>query len=1186
MTLRLRAAAYSPNAARLGILPTPQGLSGSMVLGDVGAFSIAYPLDGPKSPWLASACEVALEVSYDDGQTWVEPDNARFLRLRRKGDQVDAPNVVTYEGPSYLWLLDKSPVLPEGQLNAEGKRAFLTATVGTIIRTLVQEAQTRGELPGLTVGTFSAATDSAGVAWGTVVTIYYDPGTSYLTILRNLADQGLCDFTMSGRALKVYKGSTVMATASGATLLKGRDLTEAPYAGTLEGIASHAFLLGDGGKTFERTNPSAPTPWGRWTTFISQGGVSDTGTMTVLTDATLALASDERVENTYGLDFSRAKALPFRDYNLGQMIAVKAGDDVPESLRLRQITLTRDEKGTVQGNVVLNDRFLENDVSQSRRIQGITGGTTVDGGTGGRPDQRGDRTTPKAPTGLTSGSAAYLDDAGKVWALVTLDWADVTENTDGTAITDLAYYEVFYRFASGGAWTSAGTTTASTFSKGGFQANTGYDFRVEAVDNAAIPHRSAPSLVITDVTQADATAPGKPSTPTASAYLGQLLLRWDGLLDSGGTPPLDYARAEFHLSTAAAFVPSAATLVGTTSSRAGGSTVITGLTYGTAYYAKVVLYDNTGNASPASDAATATPVKMGGIDLDTGAVGYDALAFKQSGNQVPDGTFEDVQYRTNLQQTAGLLVPPMEAGWSLVSDVANSVSGSWALRLNTAASGAAQRNVRLLGTLGLQVPGDVGTKDAMRVSPGEKWLLRFQAKGTGGNAKVGMFWTTYDADGTFLSFVGINYWTPTGAFATYSAAATMPARAAFAKPHLSTTSDSTTGMVYVDDVEVRPIIGTLLVDDAAITNAKIASMAVDKITAGALTAAITVSGRIATGLTGARVEINDQGLKQYNASGVLTVDIPVSGGATFGGTMRTGTTGARVEVKPGGSGGQVELYSGYVSETAPGYLSTVVTGDAPASNATIYLVSPKRNADPVATLALQSADADGASAAAFYLDRGDLQIYGKPAGAYGGAIHFRNIGAGGANWGSVMRYGSGIRLHSNNGYAVLSSTFRAWVLADTEAHIQSPDIRIIGATTHSGGALTLSDTYARTATFAANLGIATAPLGVVYRITSSARYKVEIRDEEVPLEAVKALRPRSYVDRGQWEDNGGDSTGLKRHLGLIAEEVAAIPGLGDLLVPRDGEGRPESVDYDRVAVTLLPWLHDLERRLEALESRA
>lgn len=988
MSLRLRAAAYSPNGARLGILPTPQALMGSMVLGDVGGFSISYPLSGPKAPWLGGACEVALEVSYDDGQTWTEPNDARFLRLRRKGDQVEAPNVVVYEGPSYLWLLDKSPVLPEGALNAEGKRPFLTATVGTIVRTLADEAKARGELPGLDVATFSAATDSNGAAWGTVVTLYYEPGISLLTILRNLFDQGLCDFTMVGRSLRIYKPETVMGGASGATLLKGRDLTEAPYQGTLEGIASHAFLMGDGGVTFERTNPTAPTPWGRWTTFISQGGVSDTGTMTALSDAALALAAEERVENTYGLDFSRAKALPFRDYGLGKTVAVAAGNAVPEALRLRQVTLTRDEKGAVQGNVVLNDRFLENEVRQSRRIQGITGGSSLDGGSGGRPDDGLDRTTPKAPTGLTVGSTAYLDDEGKTFALVTLAWAAPTQNTDNTALTDLQGYEAFWRLP-GQPWSSMGVTSSVTISMGGFQPNTTYDFTVQAIDNASPPHKSALAAAVTDVTEQDATVPTRPSQPIVTPYLGVLLIEWDGKVDADnngigdGPPPLDFAAVEFHVGTATGFVPSAATLVDTATNKAGGSTAVAGLTYGGVYVIKLVMVDRAGNRSPESFYTLAIP--------------------------------------------------------------------------NKAATG---------------------------------------------------------------------------------------------------------------DIE---------------------SITANQITAGIISAAITVSGRIATALTGQRVELNNTGLKAYDAGGVNTVAINTDGSATITGTYQTATSGRRLEIST------VALNNGYGADgqhslkfypatltggwTASGMFPDVATSGSNQGNALVLQGSQKLAAPftgssiylGMQSMSIQSTGPTGATTQ-ITLSEGS----GRSSLSLSAQDMICGPGVGG-----TLSLGGGSLTHSNGTLNLTddTGTMRLYGAADgTSQYLRS---QIIYNRTYASGATVVMTT-----------------LGTLGRLTSLERNKVNIDREweaKADLCAIKGLAATTFYDRGNAERYAEwsalpdgirgadyDADFPRRILGLIAEDVQAL-GLDDLL-QYDENGVLTGVAYERVAIALLPWLHDLERRMAAQES--
>lgn len=1179
--MNLRLIAYAPNGARRGPLPTPEGITAAMVFGDVGALDVTYPTAGPKVAYLQSAAEVAVEVSYDEGKTWSEPENARFPLLNRESDPLDEVPVLKYAGPGYVWLLTKARVLPEGKLDAEGKRAFLSKNPGAILSTLFQEAKARGGMAGFDVSTFNALTDSAGQAWPEVITLKYEPGLDYLTILANLHEQGMVDFTMVGRQLRVYVADTVMAGASGVTLKRGRDLSEAPYKGTLAGLANFVYLLGDEGKSFSRTGAGI-APWGRWEDFLTQGGVSDTGTMTVLTDAALALAAEERVEETYGLVFARAKSYPFRDYGLGKSVGVHVAGQ-PVQRRLRQITLTRDAKGVVAGNVVLNDRFLEDEIRRSRRTKGITGGASADGGSGGRPAPVNavDRVAPKAPTSLSYATDAYLDNAGKVWALVTLSWVPPTENVDGTALADLAGYQVYYRptgtGGTGAFWSRMVPTTGPQANISGLAANTHYEFSLRAVDESG--NLSPYSAIYAVVTDDDVVAPPKPSTPTALAYLGQIMLAWNGLSNTGAAMPSDFARVEFQISTDPAFATF--TVVDQSTARGPVSTVATGLAYGTTYYARVRAYDHSGNASVPSNSASAVPVKMGGVDLAAGIVGYDAFAFKQNGNSIPDGTLEDADFRAALAKPG-----TMAAGWSLLSDAANSVSGLWSLKADGAVGSGQQRAVQLLADKGVSVPGQT-RGNAMRVSPGERWLFRCMAKGTT-NDTIRVVWWVYDGAGQFINWVIPSPYYTGGALGTYSVALTMPNKAAYAAPTLVMDTAVSSGVSYFDDLEIRPIIGTALIEDAAITNAKVASMAVDKLSAGVMNALVTISGRLATSLTGARTELNSTGLVSYDASGNLRTYIPSNGGDNLlTGTVKTGLTGARVEIAAAGaSGGVARFYSAHASETSPGTVSTWVQGNAPAANAALYLVSPKRNAYTQCTMVLQSSDADGAASAALYVDRGDLQIVSTTTNGFvWGGINLRN--SDGTVWAQLMRDGGwGAKLHAQLGSVRVSSAFNANLSAGESLGLEAFNGTIhltAKATQHQGGPLRLKDTWARGISSAAAVGIGSD--GTLYHITSSARYKLDIQDAELdPAAMAKGLRPRTFIDRREHEENDGSTEGLKRHLGLIAEEVATIPVLGDLIVPRDEQGRPNEVRYDRVALALIPWLHAMEDRLERLES--
>ena len=109
--------------------------------------------------------------------------------------------------------------------------------------------------------------------------------------------------------------------------------------------------------------------------------------------------------------------------------------------------------------------------------------------------------------------------------------------------------------------------------------------------------------------------------------------------------------------------------------------------------------------------------------------------------------------------------------------------------------------------------------------------------------------------------------------------------------------------------------------------------------------------------------------------------------------------------------------------------------------------------------------------------------------------------------------------------------------------------------------------------------------GLLAQSTSSLRYKVEVQEQDIPNDSVLALTSKSFIDKAQYEENGQKSDGLQRILGLIAEEVAEIPVLGDLLVNRNEQGQPDSVNYDRVAVALIPLIKELHNRVTVLEGK-
>ncbi|MEV4897352.1 hypothetical protein AB0K48_49240 [Nonomuraea sp. NPDC055795] len=322
----LRLVAYQPNGARLWVLGQHLGLEASMPLNDMSSLRLTYYGLAQGAAWLESPCEVAVE--YSTGGGWTEPANARFLRIKRSGEDTDRSAARAYQMPGYTWMLTKLILYAGTGGLVDGKRQFAAATPGDILAAFVGEGQARGALPGLAVD-FTVTHDSVGQAWNKTLTIGLDVGVNLQAVLINLSEQGICDWQMSGRTLQVYNEGTALARQLAAgpapvDLRLGRDVDQAPDEATLEDAASVILIAGEDNLRVEVSNPAATVPWGRWETYQQQGGVSDHGTATLLGQHALERVARERVQLTRQLVFGAARWLPLAGYRVGDHVLAPA----------------------------------------------------------------------------------------------------------------------------------------------------------------------------------------------------------------------------------------------------------------------------------------------------------------------------------------------------------------------------------------------------------------------------------------------------------------------------------------------------------------------------------------------------------------------------------------------------------------------------------------------------------------------------------------------------------------------------------------------------------------------------------------------------------------------------------------------------------------------------------------------
>lgn len=608
-SLHARLVAYRPFGARIGVLAEPVSFSASMLHDDDGAISIEYSmLSGDAQAFdreLTDGLEVAVEVS--DGTGYREPDNARYVITGRSGKTDDRTRTVTYSGQSISWLLSKAENNDSSHLLADGdnkgKRPFYSSNPGVILKTLLDENKARGGVAtGLTLG-FDTAKDTGGAAWARKYTLYYSLGTDLQTILSSLVNGGGCDWRTSGRTLKLWNAdSTALSRdlSKQVVLRLARDIGEAPFEESIADLASTILVEGDNNLLFRMDNPAAPTPWGKWESYSSQGGVSDKDTAQAFMQSTLDDAARVRGQYTRDLVTANVDNLPLIDYHAGDWITAPTVAH-GEKVRVQEIDLSMRQNEGLSCSIALNDIKYDASVRQAKKIKGITGGAALAGSESGTTVSTDhDHRVPKAPQGLAVQTDAYIGSDGFAHGLATAMWSAVTEATNNTAIEISNYAIEWRKHVDGAPWHSAGTTDKTQLGFGGLDCGTQIEVRVRAVPTYSDKLGEWSSIVVATV-ESDTTPCSVPSKPTVSSKLGVVTVHWDGKTSTGASMESDFDHIEV-----CEGVNAAGMQVISANQSGQGAYVVTGLTAGSQRSYALRSVDHAGNKSDWSAIATVT----------------------------------------------------------------------------------------------------------------------------------------------------------------------------------------------------------------------------------------------------------------------------------------------------------------------------------------------------------------------------------------------------------------------------------------------------------------------------------------------------------------------------------------------------------------------------------------------------
>jgi Glycosyl hydrolases family 16 len=389
-------------------------LSVNPVRNSMGSFTIDYPAGAPGFSTVDDGVSAhplrALEV-----RIWLGGSQEGALGgwlTNKAGDDLQPGSSWSLTGHFHEWLLSKAIVGPQvrDEANPKGELRFSAASAGLVLTTLMDQAQARGALP-LVTRDFSATHDSNGEPWPlTVSSLTFAPKTTVLQIAEKLVELGMLEFELTAaRVWRAYAagtrgtdhttGLTPLTFAHAVNMREHARRESAKDAGTA--------VLASGGEGFYSWAESATaTAELGWRAEVgADAGQLESADGVQAAAATYLEAIRHGVAEFVGqIEFATGVPLPIVDWGVGDWAYTWVGTR-RRRLRIAQVGIEFTKDAPPRGTVALNDLITDKIAALYKRLAAITTGDAVVGTSEPSPGGSGeDRVPPNAPTGLTLAS--------------------------------------------------------------------------------------------------------------------------------------------------------------------------------------------------------------------------------------------------------------------------------------------------------------------------------------------------------------------------------------------------------------------------------------------------------------------------------------------------------------------------------------------------------------------------------------------------------------------------------------------------------------------------------------------------------------------------------------------------------------------------------------------------------------
>jgi hypothetical protein len=711
--------------------------------------------------------------------------------------------------------------------------------------------------------------------------------------------------------------------------------------------------------------------------------------------------------------------------------------------------------------------------------------------------------------------------------------------------------------------------------------------------------------------------PPIPTAPGVTVYLGNLVVAWDGKQVGGLNMPYNFDNVEIHVSTTSGFTPSTTTLNQRLYDK--GQVIISGLTYGTLYYVKLVAVNTLGRSSDPSAQSSGTPSRISGLDIADNQISVSQInfadqiggpkAFYQTTAPTTGMKTNDIWYDTSA---SGAYQPYTYSGTAWVINNNIGVISGTKILAGTLTANAVGTNQIIANSAnianGIIDNAKISSLDAGKITTGT-----LQSSST--ITFNGVARPAWSIDlGGIATFASANI---LGQLVVGNSADTAANNANFIMKSQNYLAGSTgwaikgNGDAEFNNGTFRGTLGAVSLAGGTITGGTISGTT---ITGGTIGATVAINGPTITGGTiqtssssTNTVRMDTTGLRLYDSGGNQTVNLSTSSGvATITGLFRSNFSGQRVEINS--SFTRAEGATPWVSYAAmrlfgsDGFYGEISNGAA-SSQYVLQMISPRATATNGSFLRLWDNDTfDLFGTTGTVTGRSGLTLSGNSGGSTGtltlngttvvinGSTTFGTMNGSTMNANAIAPYtSSSINISAPSGAVFLNPTGGGYVAA---ANVTSgtPGISFQG---NAGNGIifiaTFSDGYGTglSVVNSTNTGYQSVRSSG-FNTISDVSIKSNIAPASSLLAEVVSAQVYEYdVDASEESvDNQGQVQTIQklgRRRGLIAGEapgLVRVPGKAD---SNDELGKLDGIDLYAMAATSWGAIQELHATIEMLK---